>query len=69
MGLVESRKTLVLISQGENALYAVMNYHTCREIVKITGLIDPTMFPNENLLFQNMSMLDITPQYKQDQLQ
>ena len=67
MEVIESKKLLVLIAQGENALY-IVNYVTCKDMVKIIDLVDPHMFVNENLVFSNMQVLDITP-YKESQMQ
>lgn len=53
MGVIESKKLLCLISQGENSLYLV-NYQTCWDMVKITDLINQTIFVNENLVFSGM---------------
>jgi len=36
-------------------------------MVKIIDLVDPHMFVNENLVFSNMQVLDITP-YKESQM-
>ncbi len=41
---------------------------TCRDMVKIVDLVDPHMFVNENLMFTNMHLMDITPHYKESQL-
>ncbi len=65
ISVIESKKLLIAIAQGENALY-IINYETCRDMVRITDLINPQMFKNENLVFSNMQVLDITPTYKQD---
>lgn len=64
MGVIETKKLLVLIAQGENALY-IVNYLTCRDMVKIIDLVDQHMFMNENLIFTNMQVMDITPHYKE----
>ena len=53
MGVIESKKLLCLIAQGENSLYLV-NYQTCKDMVWISDLVNPTMFVNENLVFSNM---------------
>jgi len=50
MGVLETKKLLVLIANGENALY-IVNYQTCKDMVKIVDLVDPHMFMNENLVF------------------
>jgi len=67
MGVIESKKLLILIAQGENSLYLV-NYQTCRDMVKISDLVNPTMFANENLVFSNMQCLDLQP-FKESQIQ
>jgi len=56
---------IVLIASGENALYLV-NYENCTGMVKIElDMFD--MFVNENLIFSNLTMIDISPHSKEVQ--
>jgi hypothetical protein len=43
IGVVESQKLLVIVAEGENSLF-VVNYETCKDLVRIDDLINPAMF-------------------------
>ena len=59
MEIIESQKLIVLLASGENALYLV-NYETCKDMVKVTELVNQNMFKNENLVYSGMQLLEIT---------